>query len=236
MEQQITISPVSECALLIRFSNSEPNGSLPSIIGAATEQLYNQLNHYIMNITPSVDSILVDYLPHRIGFKTLTSRIEQCIISIDENSLTSSQTHPLELPVYYHLDVGPDIKQYENKGITLAQLIEIHSQPIYTVVAIGFAPGFAFMKDVDTQLQLPRLSTPRLNVPKGSVAIAENYTAIYPNASPGGWNIIGNCPIELYQTGREPMIPFKIGSKIKFTPIDRDTFFSLGGTIEGEFS
>ena len=100
MDQQITISPVSECALLVRFSASLPQDTLRSLIGIATEQMYTQLSHYIMNITPSVDSILVDYLPHRIEFNKLTSRIEQIITNIDENSIASIQSDLLELPVY----------------------------------------------------------------------------------------------------------------------------------------
>ena len=108
----------------------------------------------------------------------------------------------------------------------------MHSSQIYSVGAIGFAPGFAFLTGLAPELQLARKAVPRLSVPKGSVAIAENQTAVYPADSPGGWNMIGNCPISLYDPTRQPMIPFSIGTKIKFYPIDKAEFLRLGGKTQ----
>ncbi|MEF1306782.1 carboxyltransferase domain-containing protein, partial [Vibrio owensii] len=104
------------------------------------------------------------------------------------------------------------------------------TKPVYTVSAIGFAPGFAFLSDVSPELNMPRHHTPRTNVPAGSVAIADSKTAVYPSDSPGGWNIIGRTPISLF-TDTPPFIPFEVGDKVTFGSISKQEFVSLGGVL-----
>ncbi len=233
MQVTIDISPVSECAILVRIGHS--NHDTPRLVEHLSEQLYKHLDHCIMNITPSIDSLLIDYLPHRISLSLLTKRIEHIVDTINLEDVVSENQVIIKLPIFYHIDVGPDIKRYQLQGIQLDELITAHTSQIYTVAAIGFAPGFAFLQHVDEKIRLPRHATPRLSVPKGSVGIAENRTAIYPSCSPGGWNIIGNCPLELYNPDHQPMIPFKIGSQVQFFAIDEDEFLRLGGTRQEEF-
>lgn len=234
MSEKIDISAVSECAVLVRFNNLGSD-VLPLLIGEMTQRLYRRGHYFIMNITPAIDSLLIDYLPHRISDRDLNQLLAECIDTIDLQELQLTNASLIKLPVYYDLEVAPDIARYQSNGISLDQLVTLHSQTTYTVTAIGFAPGFAFMDKVDCELQLPRLDTPRLLIPKGSVAIADHRTAVYPDDSPGGWNIIGNCPIELYQPDLQPMSPFKIGSKVQFYPITREEFLNLGGNVKGDF-
>lgn len=234
MSIDVTVSPVSECALIVEFKAADES-LLPMIIGEFTEQFYRQYHPVIMNITPAVDTILIDYLPHRVTLDHLSELITRCCKEIDIEQLGLSRGELIKLPVYYNKEVAPDIERYEHNGISLEQLIELHTGQVYTVQSIGFAPGFAFMGDVNEQLKLPRLETPRLSVPKGSVGIAESRTAVYPNQSPGGWNIIGNCPMELYSPENVPMMPYKVGSRIQFYAIDRNEYIQLGGTIQGVF-
>jgi len=98
-------------------------------------------------------------------------------------------------------------------------------------MAIGFAPGFAYLGTVDPRIASPRKETPRKKVAQGSVAIAGQQTAIYPSDSPGGWQIIGKTPLALIDYNTNPMTPFSVGSKVKFSAIDRNEFLALGGTI-----
>ncbi|OLQ84918.1 allophanate hydrolase [Vibrio ponticus] len=234
MSIDITVNPVSECALIVEFKAADES-LLPMIIGEFTEEFYRQYHPVIMNITPAVNTILIDYLPHRVTLAHLSELITDCFQEIDIEQLGLSRGGLIKLPVYYNNEVAPDIERYERNGISLAQLIELHTGQVYTVQSIGFAPGFAFMGDVNEQLRSPRLETPRLSVPKGSVGIAESRTAVYPNQSPGGWNIIGNCPMELYSPENVPMMPYKVGSRIQFYAIDRNEYIQLGGSIQGVF-
>ena len=85
-------------------------------------------------------------------------------------------------------------------GLGVAEVIALHSAVEYRVGAIGFAPGFAYLGELDSRLQLPRRATPRTRVPAGSLAIAERQTAVYPQASPGGWHLLGRCPLSLFDS------------------------------------
>ena len=138
----------------------------------------------------------------------------------------------IALPVYYGDEAGPDLASLAHaKGMSVEAVIHCHSQQVYTVCAIGFAPGFAFLASVDASIATPRHSEPRKWVPAGSVGIANQQTAVYPNDSPGGWQIIGNCPQALFQPDQSPMTPFQVGDKVQFVPISKDAFIAQGGQL-----
>jgi KipI family sensor histidine kinase inhibitor len=115
--------------------------------------------------------------------------------------------------------------------MSVEELIAIHAGRDYTVCAIGFAPGFAFLAEVDESIAIPRHVTPRSRVPAGSVGIAEKQTAVYPADTPGGWQLIGNCPVSLYDPKQTPPSPFDVGDQVRFVPIDRDSFIERGGRV-----
>lgn len=231
MRLNYSIEPVAESCLLIRFDN-ESSGRLSLTIGDIAKRIRLALGDYIMNITPSYTTILIDYLPYRITAHRFTKRLILCIDKVAAS--TSGGAGVVELPVYYHPDVGPDLTLYRQQGLSLDQVIELHTSPTYTVGAIGFAPGFAFMTGVAEPLRRARHTTPRVSLPKGSVAIAEHQTAVYPNASPGGWNIIGNCPHPLFTPNQSPMVIWEIGTKVKFRAISREEFLDSGGQIASQ--
>lgn len=231
---ETSIDPVAECSILIRF-HSQPTDHLSWVIGEISHYLSKHLAAWIMNVTPSFDSILVDYLPHRISIFEFVPYLEKLVTQALSNMPENHVAQVIELPVYYHQSVAPDLKLYQESGISLNQVISLHSEKEYTVGAIGFSAGFAFLTEVDAKLRRPRLASPRVNVPKGSVAIANDKTAVYPSKSPGGWNIIGNCPVDVYHPDREPILPFQIGTKIKFKPIEYQEFIALGGVVTKAF-
>ena len=99
------------------------------------------------------------------------------------------------------------------------------------VGAIGFAPGFAYLGELDARLALPRRATPRVAVPAGSLAIAERQTAIYPQASPGGWHLLGLCPWAFFDVRRTPPCPLVLGDRVRFVAIDQHTYLAEGGAL-----
>ncbi|MEZ8101047.1 5-oxoprolinase subunit B family protein [Vibrio bivalvicida] len=230
MRIDTSIDPVAECSILIRF-HSEPNDHLSWVIGEISHYLSNQLGVWVMNVTPSFDSILVDYLPHRISIFEFVPYLEKLVTQALLSMPEAHEADILDLPVYYDLSVGPDLQDYLDSGLSCNQIISTHTKPEYTVGAIGFTAGFAFLTEVDVPLRRPRKRTPRVRVPKGSVAIANNQTAVYPSETPGGWNIIGNCPVDLYDPTNSTILPFNIGTKIRFNAIEREEYLSLGGII-----
>lgn len=234
MKLTTSVDPVAECSILIRF-HSEPNDHLSWVIGEISHYLSNQLGAWVMNVTPSFNTILVDYLPHRISIFEFVPYLEHLVTEALENMPEAHQADVINLPIYYGLDVGPDLALYQQQGVSIEQCIERHHSVEYTVGAIGFSAGFAFLTEVDQALQLPRKASPRVRVPKGSVGIANHQTAVYPTESPGGWNIIGNCPVSLYHPDQARILPFSIGTRVRFEPIEREQFIDLGGKIEKDW-
>jgi KipI family sensor histidine kinase inhibitor len=101
-------------------------------------------------------------------------------------------------------------------GLSTDEVAERHSATTYVAAFSGFAPGFAYLGDLDTRLRLPRRGTPRTRVPRGSVAIADHYTAVYPGASPGGWHLIGTTPLTMFDPAREPAALLRPGMRVRF--------------------
>ncbi|MES1227828.1 MAG: carboxyltransferase domain-containing protein [Armatimonadota bacterium] len=119
-------------------------------------------------------------------------------------------------------------------GLSPQELIALHTSSTFTVEAIGFSPGFAHMSGLAPQLcGLPRLSAPRKRVPVGAVALTETYCGVYPSASPGGWNIIGQTPLLMADLGTE-FFPLRVGDQVRFTAIDPEEFQRREGTRLGD--
>ena len=101
----------------------------------------------------------------------------------------------------------------------MEEVIAIHSEKEYLVYGLGFSPGFPYLGDLPSGLACPRLPSPRLEVPAGSVAIAESQTGVYPVASPGGWRLIGKTPLKLFDEYRESPALVEPGDYLKFDPL-----------------
>ena len=133
-----------------------------------------------------------------------------------------------KIPVCYDCEFAIDLNEFSvKKELSESEIIKRHSQVVYTVFFIGFLPGFLYLGGLDSTLNLDRKTTPSLNVKKGSVAIGGNQTGIYPQDSPGGWYIIGNSPIELFNRNQNPPCFIKAGDKIKFHPITISEYFEI---------
>ncbi|MCF2859471.1 5-oxoprolinase subunit PxpB [Pseudoalteromonas sp. SMS1] len=124
-----------------------------------------------------------------------------------------------EIVTHYGGTYGPDLVDVARLlDLSQSQVVELHSSQSYQVKFLGFLPGFAYLGDLDKQIQLPRLESPRTHVPKGSVAIAEDLTAIYPSESPGGWRLIGFTDTVLFDHHLDTPSIFQPGDIVKFIP------------------
>lgn len=125
----------------------------------------------------------------------------------------------VEVPVIYD---GPDLPAVaERTRLGIAEVIARHVSAQYIVAFIGFAPGFAYLTGLDPALHVPRHDTPRPRVPRGSVGIAGEFTAIYPNASPGGWQLIGRTTLHMWDLDRQPPALLQPGTRVSFTRIEQ---------------
>lgn len=103
-------------------------------------------------------------------------------------------------------------------GLTTTEVVELHSSAAYVAAFCGFSPGFAYLRGLPAALQLPRRSTPRTVVPAGSVAIASEYAAVYPRASPGGWHLLGTTDVVMFDPSVDPPAVIQPGTRVRFTP------------------
>lgn len=138
-----------------------------------------------------------------------------------------------KIPVCYDDVFGLDLDEISKQNnISKPEIIKQHSASIYTVYFIGFLPGFLYLGGLKKTLHTPRKSTPRLAVEKGAVAIGGNQTGVYPSSSPGGWNIIGNTPIDFFDINTNPPCFAKAGDKIQFYPITKKTYDDIKMLVE----
>jgi KipI family sensor histidine kinase inhibitor len=224
-----------ENAILISFANEagdEPAGPREAAqVRAAVEGARIALQDDLIDLVPSYASLLVIYDGLRTDHFSVSRRLHALQPAIAE-AIAAEGGREIVLPVYYSAESGADLERLAREsGLSIEEVIALHSAAEYTVYAIGFAPGFAYLGHVDPRIAAPRLATPRKRVPRGAVAIADRQTAVYPAVSPGGWNLIGTCPQRLFDPEQTPPMPVAVGDRVRFEPIDRQRFLALGGEL-----
>ena len=216
-------------AFIVYFAE-QTSAAVSAQIQAAVSSIHATMNDSIVDLVPSYASLLVIFdLDHSDHF-AVRQKLRAALTDLD--SVDAAAGELVTLPVYYNIESGPDLEIIAESGnISVDEVIEIHQQQEYRVYAIGFAPGFAYLGEVDERIAAPRLATPRQKVPRGAVAIADRQTAVYPAVSPGGWNLIGLCPTRMFDPAADPSMPVKTGDRIRFNAISRDQFLAQGGEL-----
>jgi KipI family sensor histidine kinase inhibitor len=213
--------------LMVRLFDRIDEGNSPWLL-AATQQLKEHFGAALIDLVPSYTTLMVHFDLRLLSGQQARQRVDQALDGLQP--LAGGQVREHQLPVWYAPQVGPELQLLSRQtGLSVSQVIELHSQHCYQVFALGFAPGFAYMGLVDERLAAPRISTPRKRVPAGSVGIAERQTATYPRMSPGGWNILGRTPATLFDLALEGHSLLQPGDRVRFEPIERSEFIRLGG-------
>ncbi len=209
---------------------SEVDPELSATVQAAAAAIETVLGDDLIDLVPSYASVLIVYDALRTDHMSVSHRVRAAVAAL--GSSTTDTGREIVLPVYYAAEAGADLESLASScELSTEQVVELHAATTYRVYAIGFAPGFAYLGEVDERIARPRLSTPRLRVPRGSVAIADRQTAVYPATSPGGWNLIGRCPVKMFDPDREPAMPVAVGDQVRFEPIDKTRYLELGGEL-----
>ena len=216
---------------LILYLGEHGEPGVANRVEQASRLLKQELGEKLIDLVPSYASVLLIFDMFRCDHLDVRRGIRKVMANLSDES--SEQGRIVTLPVYYGTDSGEDLEQLaRNAKLTIDEVIQIHQAGEYRVYAIGFAPGFAYLGDVDERIAAPRLSTPRQRVPRGAVAIADRQTAIYPAVSPGGWNLIGRCPQRMFDPDAQPTMPVEVGDRVRFDAISRNDFFELGGSLD----
>ena len=219
-------------AFIIYFADNA-SAEISALIQAAVNNLKAQMAELLIDLVPSYASLLVIYDINLCDHFEVLKRLNSALSNLSSVDTVSGEL--ITLPVYYSTESGPDLTVIAAQAnLSIEAVIDIHQQGEYRVYAIGFAPGFAYLGEVDPRIASPRLTTPRMKVPQGAVAIADRQTAVYPAPSPGGWNLIGLCPTRMFDPDKTPTMPVQVGDRVQFKAIDYDEFVFLGGELDTE--
>jgi len=225
------ISQYGAKAILVEFDN-EISVTVNLKIVSLYRALHASKAPNISSIIPAYNSLVIKYwIAPKIDQE---STIIKTIIDSGQSS-TIDTFDTIEIPVCYSPELGLDLNNIcKTKGLTVEQVIKTHTAAEYHVYMLGFTPGFPYLGGLDKSLSMPRKKDPRISIPKGSVAIVNEQTGIYPSSSPGGWQIIGRTPVELFQAGSKPMI--NIGDKVKFYAISQEEFDNYSPSLHPDLS
>lgn len=212
------------------YLGSETSPAVSARVQAATDAVEAALGSDLIDLVPSYASLLIIYNAMTTDHLSVAHRVRESIENLEAAGDQRGRT--VVLPAYYAPEAGEDLEALADRaGLSAQQVIDIHAGTEYRVYAIGFAPGFAYLGEVDERIAAPRLATPRQKVPRGAVAIADRQTAVYPAVSPGGWNLIGRCPLRMFDPEATPTMPVAVGDRIRFEPVSRERFLELGGEL-----
>jgi KipI family sensor histidine kinase inhibitor len=187
----INISNLGDAALYCDFGD-EVNKEINSDV----IKYYNSIN----NLTPSYNKLIISYDLKVTNFREIKQEIEKLSQSKDTKTIGKN----LEIPVCCDKSFSLDLERLEKKlNLKREQILENFFNKEFFCYMTGFIAGMPFLGDLDQQMRAQRLETPRVKVPKGSVGVTEQFANIYTFESPGGWNIIGNTPLEVFDSSKE---------------------------------
>jgi KipI family sensor histidine kinase inhibitor len=218
--------PVGDRALLVEFGRTvslDTNRRVHALDAAVIQERWRGVEECV----PSYRSLLVYYDPAEITYEQLIYRLRDVEPRLNEFSVALRQ-RIVEVPLVYGGEYGPDLDYVANyHNLNDEEVVQLHSSREYRVYMIGFIAGFPYLGEVADEIATPRLKTPRLRVPTGSVGIAEKQTGIYPRESPGGWHIIGRTPLRLFDVEKHPPALILPGDTVQFKPIGKEEFEKL---------
>jgi KipI family sensor histidine kinase inhibitor len=211
------VLPVGDAAVTVELGDD-----LSLATNARVRALDRALRHEpldgVVETVPTLRSLLVLYDPAVRRFETLAREVLGRVARAVVEPALEPRLH--EVPTVYGGEDGPDLEAVASgQGLAPAALVALHSSCAYTVLMLGFTPGFAYSGLLPDPLDVPRLATPRLRVPAGSVAVAGRLTGVYPSASAGGWPLVGRTSVGLFDPQRAEPSLFGPGDRVRFVPV-----------------
>jgi KipI family sensor histidine kinase inhibitor len=212
------ILALGDAALTIRLGN-RVDLELAARVRACADRIHAARLGAVREIVPAYAALTVFYDPARAGHAEMVAALERILRDQPEGPARIERP-PREHRIAVRYD-GPDLNYVAGEtGLTRDEVIARHSGRTYTVLLLGFVPGFAYLGELDPALVLPRRAEPRRRVPAGSVAMAGAQTAVYPLETPGGWHLIGRTAAVLFDPDRVPPARLAPGDRVRFTPLE----------------
>ncbi|WP_339839662.1 5-oxoprolinase subunit PxpB [uncultured Maribacter sp.] len=217
---KINIKSFGIHSILIEWPNEVSEHILETILRFQTFIREKLLTDKDWEMVPSYNSLLLINRKKIIDFDKIKKQLKAEYSQLGESE--KPDRYLWRLPVSYDFEFGLDLEEVAEKlNKSIPEVIALHTGTTYTVYGIGFLPGFMYLGGILKELEIPRKSTPRSKVVKGAVGIAGKQAGIYPQESPGGWNIIGNCSVPIFDATKEDPCFVNVGDKIEFYQISR---------------
>lgn len=176
-------------------------------------------------------ALLVHYNPMIIIYDEVIAELNKLVKEIGETTLAPSRV--VEIPTLYGGEWGPDLNDVAGyNSLSPEEVIFIHTGTDYLVYFLGFTPGYPFMGGMSKKIATPRLPSPRISIPAGSVGIANNQTGVYPISSPGGWRLIGRTPLRFYDPSLDHPFLLNAGDYVRFTAINIKQYQEIEAKVE----
>ncbi|GKV54949.1 kinase A inhibitor [Sporosarcina sp. NCCP-2222] len=228
---EYTLSPLGDQAVVIEVDRDISIEAQDKVL-AVSARLEEEAPEWMVEVVPAYTSVTVFY---RLGvfvegnpYAEVCKRIHEILAGVEASRAASPKT--VRIPVLYGGEWGPDLEFVaQHNGCTPEEVISIHSSGEYLVHMIGFAPGFPFVGGMSEKIAAPRRKTPRLRIPARTVGIAGKQTGVYPIETPGGWQLIGRTPLELFLPEQDPPSLLAAGDRIEFYPISQMEYEELRG-------
>ena len=215
------IMMLGDAALTVEFGRTIDPAVNEQVIAFA-ELVRAQRWPGVLDIVPTYRSLTIHIDPLRSDLSALSDLVRSLSVSGTAGRI-SGREH--RIPVLYGGEWGPDLEDVANfAGLSVTEAIRLHHSMPYRVYMLGFSPGFPYLGLVPAPIAMPRLETPRMTVPAGSIGIAGNQTGIYPNSTPGGWRLIGRTPVALYRPQSSSPFLLNPGDTVRFEPIEPEQF------------
>lgn len=223
--EQFRVLPAGDRALVAEFGDTI-NEKINDQVHALAGKLTSESVAGVLELVPTFRSLLIYYEPSVITYHDLKQRVLQ--LSRSSAMTKDSGKRIWNIPCCYGSHFGPDLQDLiRHTGLSRDEIISIHSSVDYKIYMLGFLPGFVYLGGLDSRLEIPRLPSPRVRIPKGSVGIGGNQTGVYPLDSPGGWRLIGSTPVDFYDPQREAPILCSAGDYIRFVPITSSDYYDI---------
>ncbi|EMR04606.1 5-oxoprolinase subunit PxpB [Cesiribacter andamanensis] len=224
--------PLGDAALVVQFGDA-----ISPQVHARVRSLATHLEQHplagLLEIVPAYTTLTLYYKPAAVASRTEITPYEQFLSQVEEIVAELQQAAPpparlVEIPVCYGGAFGPDLDEVARHcHLSPEEVIKLHQQGEYLVYMLGFAPGFAYLGGLPEQLATPRKAEPRQAIPSGSVGIAGLQTGIYPLETPGGWQLIGRCPLQLFDPRQDSPSQLQMGDRLRFVAISEPEFRKL---------
>ncbi len=228
--ENIHISQMAERAILLTWQQEVGEDLLSSLL-QGKEAILKEADAGIVDVVQTYNALLIKYYSPISSIDTEISRLEALLQKVKEGKRKKATCY--QIPVCYHEKFGLDLSEMmEKKQLSREEIVQLHTEPTYTVYFIGFLPGFPYLGGLSEQLFMERKEQPRKRIPKGAVGIGGEQTGIYPSDSPGGWQLIGNCPLSLFDSGKESPCLLQAGDRIQFYEVGLSTYQKIKKEVE----